>query len=939
MKWGLAALTVAITAVAFAAPAGAAKPPPGTVIDTGPAAVTAATTAMFTFHATKATATFSCRMDGASFTACTSPTTVTGVTPGAHTFSVYATGNSGSDPTPATLTWSVDQTNPTEPTGLSATPAGPTSMALRWTAGTDNASIAGNDIARDGTVVATIGAVTSWTDTSVAAASTHTYTVVSIDAAGNKSPPSQPATATTPATPTPPDTIVDTAPPALTNASSATVTFHATTPGATFTCILDSGKANSCTSPRTYTGLSSGSHTFTVRATANSLTDPTPAQASWTVDTIAPSVPTGLATTTADSAVTLTWTASTDVNGVAGYDVYRGGTLLQSVAATTTYTDSTVTPGRLYSYAVRAKDAAGNTSALSPAVTATASAAYDPHLTRAPYLTDLVNLNVAINFATDRSDTTGSAQYGAVNPDGSCIPTTSVAAIRSSVLVGTVSEYQWKVPLTLPATGSYCYRVYLGPIDLLAGNASPVFTTQAQPGSTESYSFDVLGDWGMVDATGQNPGQAALMTQIAASGARFAVTVGDNGYPNGSQINYGDLQQSGAGTSAIFGAQMWPVPGQSIPIFTAVGNHGLAGTAHADITNWPQDVTVATSGGRYQNDVYCCVNGSVSSNYGSEWYAFTAGNTRFYVLDSAWGDTNGGTASPYANDALAHFAPGTPEYQWLVNDLQTHPTQLKFAFSHYPLYVDNPSEFSDSFLQGASNLEGLLGQHGVQIVFNGHAHLYERNAASAAGMPITYVTGGGGATLEPIGPCSAFDSYGIGWSPSRQAGSACGRASTPTSDSQVYHFLKVTVSGTSVTVSPTDSTGRVFDRQTYTFKVPTDTYLDAQPPAGRTSSTATFAFHGSGTPATFVCSLDGAIATTCTSPTTYTNLAEGRHVFTVAARVGKSMDPTPATAQWTVDTTAPTSPTSVTTNTTSPFSVDVSWTGATDNTGVTAYHV
>jgi len=38
----------------------------------------------------------------------------------------------------------------------------------------------------------------------------------------------------------------------------------------------------------------------------------------------------------------------------------------------------------------------------------------------------------------------------------------------------------------------------------------------------------------------------------------------------------------------------------------------------------------------------------------------------------------------------------------------------------------------------------------------------------------------------------------------------------PTDDAQVYHFLKVTVQGTSVTVAPTDSLGRTFDVQTYT---------------------------------------------------------------------------------------------------------------------------
>ncbi|MBU2662754.1 discoidin domain-containing protein [Actinoplanes bogorensis] len=87
-------------------------------------------------------------------------------------------------------------------------------------------------------------------------------------------------------------------------------------------------------------------------------------------DTQAPSAPGNLAfTQPASDQIRLTWSASTDNVGVTGYDVFANGTLRTSVAGNVlTYTDtqpatSTVT------YQVRAKDAAGNTSALSNAVT------------------------------------------------------------------------------------------------------------------------------------------------------------------------------------------------------------------------------------------------------------------------------------------------------------------------------------------------------------------------------------------------------------------------------------------------------------------------------------------------------------------------------------------------------------------------------------------
>ncbi|HKC28509.1 MAG TPA: hypothetical protein VKB75_10910, partial [Jatrophihabitans sp.] len=341
---------------------------------------------------------------------------------------------------------------------------------------------------------------------------------------------------------------------------------------------------------------------------------------------------------------------------------------------------------------------------------------------------------------------------------------------------------------------------------------------------------------------------------------------------------------------------------------------------------------VLSSGGTYTNTTYCCVNGTSSANYGSEWYAFDAGPARFYVLDSAWGDSNVGTADVYSNDAAAHFAPGTPEYTWLLNDLRTHPSALKFAFSHYPVYSDSPSQPSDTALQGPGKLEGLLGQYGVNLWFNGHAHIYERNNPSGPGMPVTYITGGGGSALGSISGCRPFDAYGIG------SKTACGAATKPTSPTQVFHFLKVTVSGTTVTVTPTDEMGRTFDVKTYDFsnaKVP-DTVIDSGPATLTNATSATFAFHSTLSGATFMCSLDGAAAAPCASPRGYTGLVDGSHTFSVTSTSGGATDPSPATATWTVKTTPPAAPTGLSASVLSATSISLSWTGV---TGAASYDI
>jgi fibronectin type 3 domain-containing protein len=83
-------------------------------------------------------------------------------------------------------------------------------------------------------------------------------------------------------------------------------------------------------------------------------------------DTVAPTTPQNLVLARVNATVQLTWSASTDAVGVAGYGIRRStnGTVGPRIARTsaTTWTDATVQEGVTYTYAVTAFDAAGNTS-------------------------------------------------------------------------------------------------------------------------------------------------------------------------------------------------------------------------------------------------------------------------------------------------------------------------------------------------------------------------------------------------------------------------------------------------------------------------------------------------------------------------------------------------------------------------------------------------
>ncbi len=151
---------------------------------------------------------------------------------------------------------------------------------------------------------------------------------------------------------------------------------------ARFQCSLDGGPWTACSSPQAYPGLSQGPHMFAVRAVNSAGTpDPTPATASWTVDTIAPAV---ALSSPADGAVTNQ--AEPTFSGTAGSApgdlatvtvlVYPGssatGAPVQTLSAAASggawsAPASSALADGLYTVVAEQSDQAGNTGVSSPA--------------------------------------------------------------------------------------------------------------------------------------------------------------------------------------------------------------------------------------------------------------------------------------------------------------------------------------------------------------------------------------------------------------------------------------------------------------------------------------------------------------------------------------------------------------------------------------------
>ncbi|MBX7055377.1 MAG: immune inhibitor A, partial [Pyrinomonadaceae bacterium] len=270
---------------------------PDTQILTTPSDPSNSADATFTFTGTdalvggNAIASYECQIDGGGFSACTSPKTYTGLSQGSHTFQVRAKDGAGNvDPTPASFTWTIDAIAPD--TTILSTPTNPSnsSSASFTFSGTDSAiaAIASFECKIDGGSFATCTSPQNYTGL---ADGSHTFMVRSVDTVGNVDP--TPASYTWVVDTVAPTASLDTLPPNPSNSTSATFAFSAIDPApasgvAGFECQLDAGAFAACTSPVNLTGLSQGSHTFTVKATDAAGNTSVPTFFTWSVDAVAP---------------------------------------------------------------------------------------------------------------------------------------------------------------------------------------------------------------------------------------------------------------------------------------------------------------------------------------------------------------------------------------------------------------------------------------------------------------------------------------------------------------------------------------------------------------------------------------------------------------------------------------------------------------------------
>jgi large repetitive protein len=776
--------------------------PADTTITAAPANPSNSSSASFSFSASEAGSTFACSLDGAAFTACASPKSYTGLAGGAHSFQVRATDPAGNtDSSPANHSWTIDLTAPE--TTISSGP--PTSTNQTSASFSFTSSEAGSTFqcSLDG---AAFAACTSPKSYSGLAGGSHTFRVRAIDPAGNTD--ASPATQTWTVDLTAPQTTISTGPATFTNSTNASFTFASNEPFSSFECSLDGGPFVACTSPKPYSGLAEGAHSFQVRATDPAgNTDATPATHSWTIDLVAPDTTITAGPPSPSNSASASFSFSSTEAGSTFQCSLDAGAFL-TCTSPKTYTGLTA---GTHSFRVRAIDAAGNLDA------SAASYGWTIDLT-APETT------IGSGPATPTTETSASFSFSASEAgsgfacslDGAAFaPCTSPESysglgegahsfqVRATDPAGNTdaspASYGWTVDLSAPQT-----TLDAAPADPTNATSASFAFSASEPGS----SFECALDGGAYAPCTSPAGYSGL-----GEGAHsFAVRASDPaGNTDASPAGYGwTVDLSAPAPPAITAPAGDAVtnnttvtlagtadPGTSVELFDGASS---VGTTPADITGaWTLTLTSVAEGAHGYTAKASDAAGNTSSG----------SNTRTITVDTS------------APQTTLDAAPADP----------TNATSASFAFS-----ASEPGSSFECALDGAA-FATCTSPQGYSGIAEG-AHTFQVRGTDAAGNTDTT-------------PAS------YGWT------------------------VDLTAPETTITSGPASSTN---------------------------ATSASFGFSANEA-STFECSLDGAAFATCTSPEVFSGLAEGAHGFEVRATDSAgNTDATAASRGWTVDLTAPSAP-------------------------------
>ena len=300
-------------------------------------------------------------------------------------------------------------------------------------------------------------------------------------------------------------------------------------------------------------------------------------------------------------------------------------------------------------------------------------------LERQPYLQLSAPEEVTIVWTTTE-DSTGAVEYGA-----------SIDALSERVDAKLI-ETMHQVRLTgLQPDTKYFYRVRSDDEVVAGGDAEHWFRTPPVAGTTKKFRAWVAGDTGS-GSDAQLDVFAAMLSATTGQRPDLVLTLGDVAYGSGAYDEFTD-KFFGVYQSILRNTPSWPTLGNAD-----------GGMADSDTEVGPYyDAFVLPSGAEA---------GGVES--GTEaYYSFDYANVHFIVLDSY--DTN--------------RDPDGPMLQWALADLAATEQDWAIAYWHHPPFSKGThnSDTESALIDIRRDVLPILEAGGIDMVFAGHSHIYERS--------------------------------------------------------------------------------------------------------------------------------------------------------------------------------------------------------------------
>ncbi|MDX1763312.1 MAG: metallophosphoesterase family protein, partial [bacterium] len=293
-------------------------------------------------------------------------------------------------------------------------------------------------------------------------------------------------------------------------------------------------------------------------------------------------------------------------------------------------------------------------------------------VTRGPYLQRGSDTEVIVRWRTS-SATDSRVSYGS-----------AVGSLTTNVDDSTLTTEHRVVLSGLSADTQYYYSIGTTTQTLAGDDATHFFITSPITGTVKPTRVWILGDSGTADANAA----AVRDSYYASTGAIHTdlwLMLGDNAYPDGTDANYQD---------AVF--DTYPDMLRKSVLWPTRGNNDRTVPDYFDIFSLPR---FGEAGG----------TPSGSESY----YSFDYGNIHFICLDS------------FGTDRSATGAMMT----WLEQDLLDTTQEWIIAFWHHSPYSKGKwdSDVHTELIDMRENALPILEDYGVDLVFSGHSHSYERS--------------------------------------------------------------------------------------------------------------------------------------------------------------------------------------------------------------------